>query len=133
MPHKINDLTGFLPTPSHGGRLDHSLSAPSVQLFLPTPSHGGRPRTKAGQRMGRQISTHALTWRATAHNPVFCPQFGDFYPRPHMEGDSEGIDFSPFLTISTHALTWRATTPFVKVRKLQQNFYPRPHMEGDSA
>ncbi len=78
-----------------------------------------------------QISTHALTWRATSH-------------LSHFGGS---------IVISTHALTWRATsyhtdyailsiflpTPshggrliLVICRSPSNHFYPRPHMEGDS-
>ncbi len=57
-------------------------------LFLPTPSHGGR---------------HEL------HHPRGLSQ-RNFYPRPHMEGDSAVI-----ISITT-----------------MDDFYPRPHMEGDS-
>ena len=35
---------------------------------------------------------------------------GDFYPRPHMEGDCSMVIYKKqAVTISTHALTWRAT------------------------
>ena len=33
--------------------------------FLPTPSHGGRPLTGTVKQIAWAISTHALTWRAT--------------------------------------------------------------------
>ena len=43
--------------------------------------------------------------------PVSVPSaWSDFYPRPHMEGDSRRRNMSPWT----------------------KNFYPRPHMEGDS-
>ena len=88
------------------------------------------------------ISTHALTWRATAVDGIGNLQQADFYPRPHMEGDflllfytKGGLkDFYPRphmegdLTvpqddgserdISTHALTWRATFSPVRTPKL---------------
>ena len=35
------------------------------------------------------ISTHALTWRATSRSArALAANGGDFYPRPHMEGDA---------------------------------------------
>ena len=56
------------------------------------------------------ISTHALTWRATIPPCVHAAMSRDFYPRPHMEGDSRKAQrLAPALY-----------------------FYPRPHMEGDS-
>ncbi len=33
------------------------------------------------------ISTHALTWRATAKTEASNRSILYFYPRPHMEGD----------------------------------------------
>ena len=79
-----------------------------------------------------RISTHALTWRATSagliHSAVllFLPtpshggrlaalgvirHNGNFYPRPHMEGDRGQLVSSYYhYIISTHALTWRATS-----------------------
>ena len=100
----------FLPTPSHGGRLrgagGHVYHVPP---FLPTPSHGGRPFCASnslwisyfyprphmeGDAGGRSaggfradISTHALTWRATNCSSSCLPVSLYFYPRPHMEGD----------------------------------------------
>ena len=78
------------------------------------------------------ISTHALTWRATAPghalqapDDIFlptpshggrrptsarCRPHHDFYPRPHMEGDKMEVVLA---SAGVH-------------------FYPRPHMEGDS-
>ena len=103
-------LFSFLPTPSHGGRLrgagGHVYHVPP---FLPTPSHGGRPFCASnslwisyfyprphmeGDAGGRSaggfradISTHALTWRATNCSSSCLPVSLYFYPRPHMEGD----------------------------------------------
>ena len=101
----------------------------------------------------KNISTHALTWRATVFvitNTIF-PQ--DFYPRPHMEGDKNpgrsvppGSDFYPrphmegdvqtknkevkimiFLPTPSHG--GRPGIPFGWAGGI--HFYPRPHMEGD--
>ena len=85
-PH-LPSTGGFLPTPSHGGRPKTppaSLSmtnfyprphmegdksparySAAANLFLPTPSHGGRPFIEFCNNDKEQISTHALTWRAT--------------------------------------------------------------------
>ena len=97
----------FLPTPSHGGRRmvewvtkywlisTHALTwratCPETALhrpilFLPTPSHGGRQADLERYKTDA-ISTHALTWRATRHACLEIPNRGNFYPRPHMEGD----------------------------------------------
>ena len=38
--------------------------------------------------LGQGISTHALTWRATRLGSIRGCFHGDFYPRPHMEGDA---------------------------------------------
>ncbi len=99
----------------------------------------------------KNISTHALTWRATVFvitNTIFPQDFyprphmegdknpgrsvppgSDFYPRPHMEGDAlktyiEGTDF-----ISTHALTWRATRRKIKA-SVWRLFLPTPSHGG---
>ena len=100
----------FLPTPSHGGRPSALRCAATIGKFLPTPSHGGRPFRARQDQQETPISTHALTWRATAtpkkarpRSPLFLPTPShggrlfrevneidgqrDFYPRPHMEGD----------------------------------------------
>ena len=58
-----------------------------------------------------EISTHALTWRATLLYRMVVGRIDNFYPRPHMEGD-----------VRTKA----------GQRMGRQNFYPRPHMEGDT-
>ena len=76
--------------------------------FLPTPSHGGRQDSLAC--LGAiEISTHALTWRATISWGALIGQQSNFYPRPHMEGDGALWDAAVGVAISTHALTWRAT------------------------
>ena len=103
-----NSKMEFLPTPSRGGR---RLRVPWLSLpiqFLPTPSRGGRLEGTIHHVQGEDISTHALTWRATCEHPraekifVFLPTPSrggrllhgsraslsrDFYPRPHVEGD----------------------------------------------
>ena len=66
MSHSGSRLQRFLPTPSHGGRLLVCLQYHRPYRFLPTPSHGGRPRPAP----------------ATSSTD-------NFYPRPHMEGDSK--------------------------------------------
>ena len=55
------------------------------------------------------ISTHALTWRATFSRCRSNTCTKNFYPRPHMEGDSANVFLPRLHHISTHALTWRAT------------------------
>ena len=102
--------------------------------FLPTPSHGGRHAGHARHGPPADISTHALTWRATEFGHCLIGLILHFYPRPHMEGDrmaepatGSGHDFYPrphmegdpfpppgpeSVFISTHALTWRATAGF---------------------
>ena len=37
----------------------------------------------------QHISIHALTWRATTHYYVDMVFYNNFYPRPHVEGDSK--------------------------------------------
>ena len=61
------------------------------------------------QQIKAQISTHALTWRATLDRIYRENGRLDFYPRPHMEGDRSAASFD----------------------RRQKYFYPRPHMEGD--
>ena len=76
--------------------------------FYPRPHMEGDLRYIA-VCLGRRISTHALTWRATAHDRVeFCQD-----------------------AISTHALTWRATASNTLWLFGREHFCPRPHMEGD--
>ena len=64
----------------------------------------------------QQISTHALTWRATCCDVGLSSKSLDFYPRPHMEGDESKLkglaDEAGFLPTPSHG--------------------GRPHMEGDS-
>ena len=80
------------------------------EVFLPTPSHGGRRGKFRMAALRADISTHALTWRATDLTKMLEEKAVDFYPRPHMEGD---------LTIFCP-------------RHQYNYFYPRPHMEGDA-
>ena len=58
-------------------------------IFLPTPSHGGRPLFVIVPVVTLPISTHALTWRATAADVGLSAKPLYFYPRPHMEGDNK--------------------------------------------
>ena len=101
----------------------------AVYEFLPTPSHGGRLESTPPYYHSFSISTHALTWRATmvAKVHIFCDfisthaltwratvqivrlhntRYPNFYPRPHMEGDVMrifgGFDFSKFLPTPSH-------------------------------
>ena len=77
------------------------------------------------------ISIHALTWRATWRAGSLWRTAANFYPRPHMEGDS-----SAYLTIDS--LVDFYPRPHMegdvtdrKSKSSSFNFYPRPHMEGD--
>ena len=81
----------FLPTPSHGGRQNRLILLTVWPGFLPTPSHGGRHGQQWDCDEGDFISTHALTWRATAKADKIIKELWDFYPRPHMEGDGAAI------------------------------------------
>ena len=74
----------FLPTPSHGGRHRSHRLLVQFDNFYPRPHMEGDEID--GQRGSEAvISTHALTWRATAHNPVFCSQLR-FLPTPSHGG-----------------------------------------------
>ena len=103
-----------------------------MDLFLPTPSTRRATLQVRRGGSGLPISTHALTWRATAPARFQLCSSSNFYPRPHMEGDR--LDTRSYFSrkISTHALTWRATSPRRLSRAVCCNFYPRPHMEGDA-
>ena len=126
----LADVNQFLPTPSHGGRLTKWLSRPRNMNFYPRPHMEG-DLVSVKSNLVKNISTHALTWRATVFvitNTIF-PQ--DFYPRPHMEGDKNpgrsvppGSDFYPRPHMEGD---------FGGQRRKQEpvHFYPRPHMEGD--
>ena len=54
----------------------------------------------------QQISTHALTWRATCCDVGLSSKSLDFYPRPHMEGDESKLkglaDEAGFLPTPSH-------------------------------
>ena len=87
IPSPIACADVFLPTPSAWRATSAILKYPSVLKFLPTPSAW---RATARARLfgcSAEISTHALTWRATRHILQDCRDFVNFYPRPHMEGD----------------------------------------------
>ena len=101
--------------------------------------------------MTDNISTHALTWRATAvaqqvasgliflptpshggrlllHTRLLSQRY--FYPRPHMEGDHRlelRLRRSGFLPTPSHG----GRPSDVTTSSLVNYFYPRPHMEGD--
>ena len=55
------------------------------------------------------ISTHALTWRATAAGLYHQLYTLISTHAPHMEGDNQLVKQHVKAGISTHALTWRAT------------------------
>ena len=79
----------FYPRPHMEGDTKRRRCGPPPSLFLPTPSHGGRQSRCRPNQTDQTISTHALTWRATCHRLRPDKDAGDFYPRPHMEGDSK--------------------------------------------
>ena len=127
-------ISQFLPTPSHGGRQTLPARPAPPPRFLPTPSHGGR------HRLLRRLRGAGGDFYPRPHMEGDLQELKDeldelnFYPRPHMEGDiSYKRESSSFLSISTHALTWRATSSNIFQRNTSPDFYPRPHMEGDLA
>ena len=103
--------TLFLPTPSHGGRRGGKSRRRFGGYFYPRPHMEG-DRGARGQCIGKAISTHALTWRATVSSAPLRASQTHFYPRPHMEGDAP---------------------PRNPAGVSPRYFYPRPHMEGDPA
>ena len=121
--------------------------------FYPRPLMEGDPAAEESTYQ-REISTHALSWRATFANQLGASDGLYFYPRPLMEGDLYLLtNRAQPHAISTHALSWRATrAPSTMYRERiisthalswratrrtesrcfgGQNFYPRPLMEGD--
>ena len=58
--------TSFYPRPPHGGRPVSAIRSAAATEFLPTPS----------------------AWRATRSETGFAIRGSDFYPRPHVEGDT---------------------------------------------
>ncbi len=128
-PHMEGDIkeryegtleAAFLPTPSHGGR---RLSFRPLLSYLTISTHALTWRATAGVRPYKLldvISTHALTWRATYCAPLSVCAQRDFYPRPHMEGDLWCVISPAARDISTHALTWRATANMLKCRRAFQ-------------
>ena len=104
---------GFLPTPSHGGRRDH-LHAAAHQVNISTHALTWRA-TLPLQRLTDiiNISTHALTWRATLFQSVEVVALAEFLPTPSHGGRRVSVYFTIVgVWISTHALTWRATTTY---------------------
>ena len=100
----------FYPRPHMEGdaALD-SVSGGKIR-FLPTPSHGGRLDKMRGWAVGDRISTHALTWRATVsdsrqHHP---PAISTHALTWRATCRARRLAVKQRL-ISTHALTWRAT------------------------
>ena len=79
-------IVRFLPTPSHGGRLQAADDMYQAHDFYP------RPHMKGDRRLAPKLLSRLY-----------------FYPRPHMEGDRYAKHNEITLTISTHAFTWRAT------------------------
>ena len=147
------DRAEFLPTPSHGGR---PLSVPAhdwLFRFLPTPSHGGRPLSvPAHDWLFRFLPTPSHGGRLCRSVPRTSP-VGNFYPRPHMEGDipismtvGRSKRFLPTpshggrlylrvpdvegIGISTHALTWRATARVPRRFSRCRSFLPTPSHGG---
>ena len=98
----------FYPRPHMEGDLDICSNISAPLSFYPRPHMEG-DQIANKHFAHHNISTHALTWRATSAGPSCCAA----------------------LSISTHALTWRATVTTVLVPWIKSNFYPRPHMEGD--
>ena len=116
----------FYPRPPHGGTTGRA----TRQHFYPRPPHGGRHKAEKAQAKIPFLSTPA-TRRATVSRQRFPLSIGistnalhtegdlyrcdlrlherDFYPRPHIEGDS-----------GFGGLSWRLW-----------DFYLRPHTEGD--
>ena len=76
----------FYPRPHMEGDLLLPRPAPGHRNFYPRPHMEGDKLTEKNKKI-IQISTHALTWRAT--QSLVVPNLKD--------------------AISTHALTWRAT------------------------
>ena len=138
---------------------DIAISVQGLELleFLPTPSHGGRLLYLKGGHLEAEISTHALTWRATSGCQIkmskclFLPtpshggrrdllfrakRSADFYPRPHMEGDIWS-EYSQYTLPLTRTIYFTPRPPmaghdcFKRCYSGSLDFYPRPHMEGD--
>ena len=121
--------------------------------FLPTPSHGGRLPPRQPLRPIREISTHALTWRATGLDVALTGSDTISTHALTWRATRYAKNNQITLEISTHALTWRATSfdsssscptvflptpshggrPHARrvVGAVVDDFYPRPHMEGD--
>ncbi len=88
LPLSRSRFQNFYPRPlTWRATSPFTISIPSG-LFLPTPSHGGRLSVVVAADFIGPISTHALTWRATPCPSSRNQQRRNFYPRPHMEGDS---------------------------------------------
>ena len=110
--YRISRASGFLPTPSHGGRLPgaalpggrlaistHALAWRATHIrrlesgshiFLPTPSHGGRPPASscAARPKSGFLPTPSHGGRQMGFK-IKTVGFDNFYPRPRMEGDSK--------------------------------------------
>ena len=117
-PHMEGDLTVFAPLLCVSKISTHALTWRATHH-------------RAGIYAISVISTHALTWRATCRVGDTLYYIGDFYPRPHMEGDMRKMpqqdapgNFYPRPHMEGDHLAHSFPA-------LPDNFYPRPHMEGD--
>ena len=103
-------------------------------MFQSTPAHGGRPIFGGPQRLGRIVSIHARTRRATAVCRRKTPPKRSFNPRPHTAGDrakaSRPTTIWPFQSTPAHG-----GRRFCDHRPVPgcTGFNPRPHTAGDTA
>ena len=104
-----DDGVKFLPTPSHGGRLDQIQLGATVHA-ISTHALTWRATASGFQQIDcGSISTHALTWRATLPSFTFVPDASISTHALTWRATLAYPILSSRIHISTHALTWRAT------------------------
>ena len=78
-----------------------------------------------------KISTHALTWSATFAAVGAASRERNFNSRAHVERDPLPPERAYCFVISTHALTWSATSEDLLGYLGETNFNSRAHVERD--
>ena len=99
----------FQLTHSRGVRQPAGRREPKRLAFQLTHSRGVRPDWRDVTQWPGIISTHALTWSATAQRQSQWIARQDFNSRTHVECDTWIWNRQKQQKISTHALTWSAT------------------------
>ena len=126
----VCSLIRFLPTPSRGGRRYGLVRfRRSATNFYPRPHVEGDADTESKLR-SLQISTHALTWRATIEAMSKAGIKGISTHALTWRATGTTLPGGRLAKISTHALTWRATSPLASAISWSNGFLPTPSRGG---